>query len=338
MKKITICNPLPEALRHFRLELAETLVRTGFQPEIAPAHGVEDRPGAAGKLIKLSNAIRNSQYGKSSFRPTIQCWPSLGLLEPLLWSSSTEPNYVIFHDPVPIRQQVGFDHWSKLLASRMSKKRGPVILVHSSDAFVEAEKLFPGLEIQKALHPVRSAVPARNALGSDVVVAGQFKPERNVELLAKLGPLLRRKGLRPRIVGRGWPAGIPGWDIDSRFLSEIELDAVIDEAAVILIPYKNYFQSGIAIRALERGRLSVSPENSFANEVFGSIPGSIYKSSATPEEVLESLVMVSSSRSAPLQALESYRERADLSWTSVLTETSHIHKITAHTPRTLGEA
>jgi hypothetical protein len=223
----------------------------------------------------------------------------------------------VFHDPVPIRKQVGFDLISRKLASRYSSDRAPVILVHSDDAYVEAKKLFPGLSVRKALHPLLSDLRQPLVSGNDIVVAGQFKPERNLSLLAEIGPLLRAKGLRPRIYGRGWPENVPGWEVDSRFLGEAELDAAIDGAAVVLIPYRNYFQSGIVIRALERGRLSVSPENSFARDVFGAVPEAIYRPDAPATEVLHHLVAVAESKNSPSEVFEDYRQRTDSSWAAL---------------------
>lgn len=321
--KISICNPLPAALLHYSCELVETLGRIGFEPAFVPAFGVENRAGAAGKIINLGGAVRNARFGGGAYRSTVQCWPSLGLLEPLLWSSQQKRNFIIFHDPVPIRKQVGFDRVSRLLAKHWRSANSPVIIVHSSDAYIEASRLFPRMEVRKALHPVLSEMPSSATPGVEVVVAGQFKPERNVELLRHLGPMLRARGFLPRIYGRGWPEHIPGWDIESRFLTEVELDRALDRAAVVLIPYKNYFQSGIAIRALERGRLSVSPENSFARDVFGDISGSIYSASANAETVLESIASVAATKSAPKDVFEDYQRCTDETWRIALSEFVH---------------
>jgi hypothetical protein len=319
---IYISNPLPRALSHYENELAQTLTRVGLPHSSTGSLAVEDRPGAWGMAVKLKNAVQNSRHKAPEESRTIQCWPSLGLLEPALWHKKNSPNLVVFHDPVPIRKQIGFDPISRKLASKYGSNRAPAILVHSDDARVEAQKLFPKLPVRKALHPILSDVRKPLATGSSVIVAGQFKPERNLSLLAEVGPLLRAKQLRPRIFGRGWPEDIPGWEVDSRFLAESELDAAIDDAAVVLIPYRNYFQSGIAIRALERGTLSVSPENSFARDVFGAVPETIYRPKAQAAEVLDHLVAVADSTSSPREIFEDYRRRTDESWTDLLSECS----------------
>jgi hypothetical protein len=317
---IYISNPLPHALSHYENELSQTLRRVGLAHSSKASLAVEDRPGIWGKAVKFRNAVRNSRHKTPAQSQVIQCWPSLGLLEPALWHKKSSPNLVVFHDPVPIRKQIGFDRISRKLASSYRSDRAPVILVHSDDAHVEARKLFPGLSVRKALHPLLTDLNMPPSAGSDIIVAGQFKPERNLSLLAEIGPLLRARNLRPRIFGRGWPENIPGWEVDSRFLGESELDSAIDGAAVVLIPYRNYFQSGIAIRALERGTISVSPENSFARDVFGSVPEAIYRPDATASEVLEHLMAVAELTTSTSEIFEDYRRRTDHSWSALFGE------------------
>lgn len=316
--EILISNPLPAALRHFELELSETLARVSLAHSVMPTHAVEDKSGPFGQLTKLGNAIRNSRQGSASGSVTIHCWPSLGLLEPIVWTARRGRSLIIFHDPVPIRKQVGFDRISRSIAASWARRGSPEVLVHSDDAFRVASQLFPRLTVVKALHPILSQQVNHPTLGGEVVVAGQFKPERNVELLVRLGPMLKAKGLEPKIYGRGWPTDIPGWSVDSRFLSEPELDAAVDRSAVVLIPYRNYFQSGIAIRALERGRISVSPENSFAKDVFGEYAAATYRPDAKPEMVLECLLAVAAAPDAPEKIFSGYKQRVDSSWTAAL--------------------
>lgn len=309
-----ICNPLPEALQHYATELRQTLERSNLTSGMTVGYRVEDAPGLIGNGLKLARALGNSRYRRdSASSSTIQCWPSLGLLEPILWRNVSRRNLVVFHDPVPIRKQVGFDSFSRTLARCSGGRSAPTVVVHSDDAFREAARCFPKLTIRKALHPLLTEVDGTPNPTGEVVVAGQFKPERNLALLASIGPALRSRGLRPRIYGRGWPS-VPGWEVDSRFLAEAELDEAIDRAAVLLIPYRNYFQSGIAIRALERGKISVSPENSFARDVFGSFPQAIYPALAAPEEVLERLIYIASTTASPLDIFKDYQKRVDASW------------------------
>ncbi|MBP2411524.1 hypothetical protein JOF48_000323 [Arthrobacter stackebrandtii] len=314
-------NPLPEALRHYQTELIETLDRVSVVTKISANHPVENITGRLGAAHKLYNVVRNSRARRALNIPTIQLWPSMGLLEPLLWKTSSNNRHsIIYHDPVPIRKQIGFDCVSEMIAHRINSSKSPRLLVHSPDAESELAKLFPRMKIEMALHPVLSEMKTSSVGAQDIIVAGQFKPERDLNLLSAIGPQLKNLGLRPRIFGRGWPDTITGWEIDSRYLSENELDQRIDAAAIVLIPYKNYFQSGIAIRALERGRPVVSPENSFTKLIFGHVDGAVYPADSPPEQVVAHIKLVMSSQYQALATFSRYRDQVDRSWHDLMYE------------------
>jgi glycosyltransferase involved in cell wall biosynthesis len=173
------------------------------------------------------------------------------------------------------------------------------------------------------LHPVLTQpatcdrrVPELSA-GETVLVAGQYKPSRDLELLSQLGPKLRTLGLRPRIVGRGWPA-IEGWEIEDRFLTEHEFETEIRSAAAIVIPYQKYWQSGVAIQALEQEIPVVGAATAFLRTLF--------------DEDYPGLVRAGSSAAAWLAAISAvvdhppdlwllrkrYQDEVDKSWSSQL--------------------
>ena len=95
------------------------------------------------------------------------------------------------------------------------------------------------------------------------------------------------------IRGRGWPA-IDGWDLDDRFLSEEEFSAEIDAAGVVLIPYQRFYQSGVAIRALEGGVPVVGPQHPFLSNLFGD--DTLVDRRAATERWVEAIVAAMSSR------------------------------------------
>lgn len=93
-----------------------------------------------------------------------------------------------------------------------------------------------------------------------VRVFGQYKPDRDLESLAAVGRALGGSAVL-EVYGRGWP-NIDCWHVFPGFLDEKRLTELMVESSVILIPYKNFFQSGIAIRALELGIPFVGPRAS----------------------------------------------------------------------------
>lgn len=311
-------NPLPRALAHYERELAATLGRIGVEHRVLPTKPVEGGVGISAKARMLRNAAENGRSGGRLEQTAMQLWPSLGLLDPLIWRSgsrSGSTNAVIVHDPVPLRSQIGFDRVSRSLARRSGSGRSPVIVSHSDDAMVVSRELFPRFRHVKLLHPVlASPSPVPRASEPTVVVAGQYKPQRDLALLARLGQRLRREGVVGEIYGRGWPDDLPGWRVTSRFLDEDELDRALASAWCVLIPYQLYFQSGIALRALELGTLSVSPHTSFASDLLGAGSSLMTDSSRSDEEFARAIASALAGEHDPAVLLERYVEAVDRSW------------------------
>jgi hypothetical protein len=65
---------------------------------------------------------------------------------------------------------------------------------------------------------------------------------------------------------------VRGWAVDARFVPEAELDHLIADAKVVVIPYRRFFQSGIALRCLEQSTLVVGPRGTSLDDLLG--PGS----------------------------------------------------------------
>lgn len=313
--EIAIANPLPNALAHYVVELQETLERIGVSTEQYPVQAVEGERGIVGKVRMLRAALQNPFKARGIAQAMIVTWPSLGLFDARLWSTSAGDRFVVLHDPVPIRPQVGFGPVSKRIA-RMKLPRTPAIVTHSEHAARLARELLPTHKHYTALHPVRTeqrtSMPTENF---EVVVAGQFKPERDIKLLEGVGLLLPTIGATGRIYGRGWPQ-INGWQVEDRFLSESELDGVLASATVALIPYRRYYQSGVAIRALELGTMSLSPSNSFAYDLLGS--AGVVDDGNDPSAWIAAIVRVSESPEFAQRAFTSYRTRVDDSWRAML--------------------
>lgn len=311
---VYLCNPLPSALRHYADEVVETGSRIGTRFVDAQARPVEGLSGAAGQAMMARNAVQNARDARRRDASTIQLWPSLGLLDPILWTGGKSRAAVVLHDPVPLRRQVGFGKTSKYIAKSSGRAKSPLIISHSRAAYVEATQLLPSYEHLQVRHPVMTA--SGSAVKADeplVVVAGQYKPQRDLELLAAIGPLLRSAGVRAEIHGRGWPADIPGWDVSSRFLSEAELDHVLGRAWGVLIPYNLYFQSGIALRALELGTVSVSPRTSFAEDLNG-VESALIVDDDSPEGYVSALTAAMNSAGDARQILHKYRTDTDVDW------------------------
>jgi hypothetical protein len=145
----------------------------------------------------------------------------------------------------------------------------PTIVVHSQPAAsaLAAQGWSPTRLLPHPILPQQYR--PRNLDSRRVVVVGQYKPARHLQLLEALAEPLNARGYELIIAGRGWP-DVPGWQVRNSHLSESELDDVIASAACVLIPYREFYQSGIAVRALEAGRAIVGPEHPFLAGLYGA--------------------------------------------------------------------
>lgn len=219
-----------------------------------PIDDARSRPARA--VAHLKEVRRRAKSGT----PTIVAWPAYGWLEGVLWGGSANRTWVVAHDPIPIRKQAFSGTFSKKLAKRFSR----VQWISHTSAAAEATESELGFRPLVALHPILTEQHPRLQSVQErkvVTVLGQFKPSRNLDVLTDLAAGLEPDRYRLQIVGRGWPA-VPGWTVTNRFVSESELDGVLAKSDAVVIPYRKYWQSGIAVRAIEHGAQVVGEERS----------------------------------------------------------------------------
>ena len=123
----------------------------------------------------------------------------------------------------------------------------------------------------------------------------------------------------------GWPQ-IAGWEVDDRFLSESELDQRIGGSAAVLIPYSRFYQSGIAVRALELGVPVVGPRHPFLMDLFGAQWPGLISTGNGADAWADGLAKVthSSARLTPLSA--AFRDRCEREWAE------YLHKVLGISP------
>lgn len=262
-----LLNPLPQALHHYERALRGHL-NNSSEPlrvsiESSSSRTLRRQLGRVGALARLARVTLEQ-------RPVIVLWPSLGLIDLALCRMSRGPRSVIVHDPVPLRRQVGYGRLGRALGRWGSRGPRVSVIAHTKLAVRALHDL--GIECEVVLpHPVmkndRESVIA-TAPRPTVLVAGQCKGARDMELLDALPELLPDEW-ELRVCGRGWP-DLTGWTVDSRFLSEAELDEELGRAHAVLLPYQYYFQSGIATRAYELGTPIVARRHEFVEQLYGS--------------------------------------------------------------------
>lgn len=320
-QRILIANPLPAALAHYVAAIQATGDRLGHVFEDIGAHPVEGRKGRTGQAAMLANVVRNEIAVRKSTDPVLTAWPSAGLIDAGLAVHGRSSRIVVIHDPVPLRRQVGYGARAGAWADSQAGSRRPLLLTHSPEAEMQVRKLLPHHDVVTALLPLLSAGSPPRAHSASfepvVLVAGQYKPARDLEVLERIGPVLRRKGFLPRIVGRGWP-DVQGWEVDSRFVPEDELDSLLASAAVFFLPYSHYFQSEVSLRALENGTLTVGKRTGFLDGLLGRDAPTVVDGDETQAYVAaidRAIELDARSRSDLLTAA---RTRADATWAEAL--------------------
>jgi GT2 family glycosyltransferase len=269
---IAVVNPLGGALAHYVLALTDTLAASGA----SVAQYRADEPSVSGEARArwvwrtwcLLWSARGETKQNNSESSVLLVWPVLGYLDVLVLRALGVRATLIVHDPRPLVRAIGYGRLSRLLASRFSHKVR--VMVHSSQAREALEEDTRGFAVSVVAHPIISPRAAEApAVGIPVVrVLGQYKRDRDLDALVDIADRFQGT-VSLQIDGRGWP-DVRGWEVRSRFVPENELNELIESCAVVVIPYRRFYQSGVALRCLERGTLVVGPKNSNLAEVLGA--------------------------------------------------------------------
>jgi hypothetical protein len=257
---IALANPIGAGLAHYTESLDHVLRRCGVSPYRVEV--LEPSSADYGKLRWLGNyfaAVRR-EVTQDRADALIAVWPAVGYLDiPLLAVAGRLPLYLVMHDPSPLVYARGYGRVAKAVARRLTSS---CILTHSPEAqrLVVEDARMP--RAQEVLHPMLEPreAPAPTDTRRYVRVLGQYKVDRDVEGLERLASQAPPEW-RLEIVGRGWPP-IDGWSISNEFAAEERFDDLVRTSHAIVIPYERFFQSGVAIRALEWGVPVVGPHAS----------------------------------------------------------------------------
>lgn len=261
-QKIAVVNPLKGALAHYCAELEHDLRSAGAEVTLFEHPEPSLRPDQS-RLRWVIHSLRARRAASTSHDKVIVAWPVLGYIDLILnWSRNT---WIVVHDPIPLVRAVGNGRISRGLAARSSSRTR--VLVHSETA----RRDLPALSAKHAIvvpHPMLP--PLRRIAGQRsriIRVLGQFKSTRDLSLLREIAvrPDLASFGFE--IIGRGWPR-VEGWSVRDEFVSEDQMQNLLATSAAVLLPYKRFYQSGIAIRALEMQTPVIGPRDSSLASLF----------------------------------------------------------------------
>lgn len=283
--EILVINPLGGALSHYSAALMSVLQAVGVKVSMVSM----DEPSVSGggrlawlvAYLRSLWRVRKTNRGGRSVHVLV-VWPVLGFLDLFLVRGlSGKSSSIIYHDPKPLVRAVGTGRLTARLAAAWRGRPG--ILVHSGAAEVDVRDLGFDGGVMVLPHPMTRPQPPAHRLGGltplpprpTIRVLGQFKQDRDLEVLEHVSEKLAGE-CDLEIVGRGWPS-VRGWSVDARFVSEDELDLLIRTSEVILIPYKRFYQSGIAMRALEACTPIVGRSGTSLEKLYGADSGLLVK-------------------------------------------------------------
>lgn len=310
---LALYNPLPSALAHYRMALEPLLAGT-------PGPRWDDLPGVEVGGTRITKAKLMATHVGALLRrdvdvPLLDLWPGFGHLETSLLASRRAASAVVLHDPEALRTARGYGPASVRLAASCS---GRVVAVAHSRAAERRLGEMGYRRVRYVPHPIRQ-VSVRLDVDRVVRVLGQYKTARDLDLLVGLAPWLEREGLRCEIIGRGWP-DVRGWHVDARFLDEWEFTDALASSAAVLVPYRHYWQSGVAVRALELGTPVVGPIAGFLGELFGAAwPGLVSSARLDdPRAWADAIVAVDKQdRTMGAAALAAYAAGGAAAWAEV---------------------
>lgn len=274
---VRIYSPLHFVSEHFVERLVESLDACGI-----PSVRLSSRNGEVGgdfgaKLIALGAHVRNARRYVRTGAPNIVAWPLVGWWEMPLWRHPTHNTLIAMHDPEPLVRQNGLTPRAAALSARLSGRHWPHLVTMSPEAYSVTTKYFDPRQVHLVPHPMRAPkMPTGDtSTRNRVLVMGQFKPARDLDAMAAIAPALRAGGWELTVAGRGWPQ-IAGWRVIDHFLTEDEFHELLRSAAAVLLPYRYYFQSGVALRALEAGIPIVGRQTGFITSILGAdFPGAV---------------------------------------------------------------
>ncbi|WP_328351384.1 hypothetical protein OG976_17760 [Mycobacterium sp. NBC_00419] len=319
---VRIYNPLHNVLAHFTDRLIGSLASAGVSSAQLSSRNGEVGSNRYDKALALAAHLRNARKYVEAAEPTIVAWPLLGWLEMPLWRHRNHQTLIAMHDPQPLVRQNGLSPRAAAFSAAASGSQWPHVVTMSPEAYDITSKYFDERRVHMVPHPMsrpnQDPVPETSRT---VLVLGQFKSARDLDVMASIAPELARAGWRPMVVGRGWPA-IAGWEVVNRFVTEEEFEQLLASSAALLLPYKYYFQSGVALRALEAGLPVVGRSSGFLTSILGAdFPGAV-EDWDSPTSWVAAVHAATSGRVEQLCSATAYSMRGAQEWRDLIAMSS----------------
>ncbi|WP_125776228.1 hypothetical protein [Antribacter gilvus] len=314
-------NPIPGVLGHFEHELRTVLSAAGATSVVVRAGAPIEGLSAVRKVGVTLGTVVGRLALRAEASGTLVLWPAFGYLDALTWIARARrtPVLLLVHDVQPLRPQLGYSRTARRLFA-WAVHRSRVQPVCLTTAAADELRSLTGVTPIVVPHPVARPAPTPTELPDrtrrPVRVLGQHKTAREVSSLHAIATGLGG-ACALEIKGRGW-GEVSGWDVDSRFLSDEEFDSAIATSGCLVLPYARFYQSGVAVRALEHGVPVVARRHPHLEELFGASWPGFVEDEDWPAAVRRALSL---SRTSILQRREHVIDVVVRSWSAVLEKT-----------------
>lgn len=310
---VAIVNPLPETLYHYCNELLDVLEASAGGAQVISSNAIEGHPALAKARVTISLLLERIRLRRPG-ATTIVIWPAFGYFDAMTWLPMSRNSRVVLivHDIMPLRRQFGYSSLARAsfrIVTRWGKMR---VLCHTPEAAAELKSVSK-VSADVVPHPLFKAESISTARGNAVRVMGQFKEARAIEPLISIAGS-GVSGCTLEIFGRGWPS-VQGWDVRDEFLPEAEFDQLLRTASCIVLPYQRFYQSNVAIRAIESQVPIVAVRHSQLVDLFGENHPGFVEDGDWAAAVRRAVSMDAST--LRIQSAEA-RERAVRAWREVL--------------------
>jgi glycosyltransferase involved in cell wall biosynthesis len=320
---VQIYNPLHDVLEYFVERLTESLQAGGIPTALLESRSGEVGNDLSAKVLALAAHVKNVRSYARSGGPTVVAWPLLGWWEAPLWRHRSHVTLIAMHDPRPLVRQNGLSPRSAAISARLAGSHWPHLVTMSPEAYAVSASYYPEERIHLLPHPANAPAQAGTgpATQQKVLVLGQYKPARDLDVMAAIAPSLRAAGWELTVAGRGWPT-MPGWRVIDRFVPDSEFRELLDSASVLLLPYRYYFQSGVALRALEAGLPVVGRQTGFLVSVLGAdFPGAV-DDWDDPRSWLTAVDAAVRGRTSQIRSAAEYSRRGAAEWSSLIVQST----------------
>jgi glycosyltransferase involved in cell wall biosynthesis len=172
------------------------------------------------------------------------------------------PTVLVLHDPRPHSGDSDTPRWPMPLVARFAEATASCLMIHSDRLAPQIRQFLRQVPTIVVPHGATMApAPVRRPRSPVALVAGRLFAYKGVDWALDAFPAVRRRVPDARLIvaGRGPVAdearrrGLEGVAIEDGYVSDARMEQLLEQASVLLLPYRDATQSGMGLLAVGRG-------------------------------------------------------------------------------------